>query len=638
MQQRAFQRGWRGRWTAGAALAAALCAGAGAAGVPPEPPARPIEDPHHGDHLFYFFQGRYFSSVTKLMVSQHFERVPHHADEAEVLRGGLLASYGLHREAGEVFDTLIARGAATSVRDRAWYFLAKIRYQRGALAEAFDALQRVENPLPAPIEEDRVLLQANLLMARADFAGAAAALQGLAANSLAGPYARYNLGVALVRSGDTAGGSALLDTLGRAPAPTEEIRSLRDKANVALGYAALRDERPEDGRKSLERVRLASLQANKALLGFGWAAASMKQPKLALVPWIELAQRDASDAAVLEAKIAVPYAYAELGAFGQSLDRYNEAIAAFEAENRRLDESIAAIRAGKLVEGLIERNPGEEMGWFWNLRELPEMPHASHLTSVLAEHPFQEAFKNYRDLRFLADNLAQWQDKLGAFGDMLDTRRAAFAERLPRIREQSRDTGLEALQRRRDGLASELATAQERADGEAFADARETELKARIDSVRATLNVASNDPELASVPERLRLASGALSWQLSQAYPLREWEARKALDATDKALAEARVRDASLAQAQRDEPARFDAFGARIAALGPRLQALVPRVAAVTAEQQAQVQELAVAELQRQKDRLGVYATQARFAVAQLYDRATLAQEPARASDHAKPR
>ena len=55
---------------------------------------------------------------------------------------------------------------------------------------------------------------------------------------------------------------------------------------------------------------------------------------------------------------------------------------------------------------------------------------------------------------------------------------------------------------------------------------------------------------------------------------------------------------------------------------------MIPRVAALTLEQQGQVQELAVAELTRQKDRLVAYTTQARFAVAQLYDRAALARNP----------
>jgi len=59
---------------------------------------------------------------------------------------------------------------------------------------------------------------------------------------------------------------------------------------------------------------------------------------------------------------------------------------------------------------------------------------------------------------------------------------------------------------------------------------------------------------------------------------------------------------------------------------------MIPRVAALTLEQQGQVQELAVAELTRQKERLVAYTTQARFAVAQLYDRAALARKPDDAS------
>ncbi|MDH5209929.1 MAG: tetratricopeptide repeat protein, partial [Burkholderiaceae bacterium] len=119
------------------------------------PPPTGVQSPHYGDSLFYFYQGRYFTSVTQLMVSQHFARLSPHDDEAEVLRGGLFLSYGLHREAGEVFARLIERGAAPTVRNRAWYYLAKIRFQRNRLSEAEDALARIEPPLPGDLEEDR---------------------------------------------------------------------------------------------------------------------------------------------------------------------------------------------------------------------------------------------------------------------------------------------------------------------------------------------------------------------------------------------------------------------------------------------------------------------------------------------------
>ena len=594
-----------------------------------DPPPLPIRDPHYGDTLFHFFQDHYFTSITTLMTSQHFNRVSQHADEAELLRGGMLLSYGQHKEAGDIFAALLDKGATPTVRDRAWFYLAKIRYQRGFLPEAEDAIRRVQKNLPPELEEERGLLHANLLMARSDYAGAVEILKAMTDGKTDGKkeasqYVRFNLGVALIRAGDFKGGSALLDELGRAPAANEELRSLRDKANVALGYASLQDNKPETARAYLERVRLTSLHANKALLGFGWAALAMKLPRQALVPWVELSQRDAGDSAVLESRIAVPYAYAEIGAYGQSLAQYNDAIAFFEGEAKNLDQSIDAIRKGKLVEGLLERNPGDQMGWFWSIDQLPELPHASHLSQVLAQHEFQEAFKNLRDLRFLAQNLAEWQDKLGVFDDMLANRRKAYAERLPDVRAKAGQTGLDAQGKRRDALADELTRAELEGDGTAFADARERGLQERLARVQAILQGASTsaDPELVAARERARRVAGALTWQLAQAQAARVWEAKKNLAGVDTQLQQARARDAALAQAQRDEPARFEAFAKRIAALDPTLKALQPRVAALSTEQQQAVQDIAVAELTRQKERLAAFTLQAQFAVAQLYDRA----------------
>ena len=609
------------------ATACAVTCAFGSAAIAADAVTHEIKAPHYGDTLFYFFQDQYFTSITNLMVSQQFERVGEHADEAEVLRGGMLLSYGLHREAGAIFAQLIEKGASPKVRDRAWFFLAKIRYQRGVLPEAEEALTHIGNNLPPALEEERGLLQANLLMARGEYGGAATALIGMSPKTPGARYVRFNLGIALIRAGDVAQGTAVLDELGKAPAEDEEYRSLRDRANVALGFAALTNKQPAEARTYLERVRLKSMQANKALLGFGWAADALKEPKLALVPWLELAQREVSDSAALEAKIAVPYAYAELGAFGQSLERYNEAINAFEQESTGLDESIAAVRSGKLVNALIDRNLGDGMGWFQRLDDLPELPHAGHLAPVLAQHEFQEAFKNYRDLLFLTKNLEEWHEKLGVFDDMLNTRKKAYADRLPQVRARASETGLDALRKRREKVAAEIAAGEASADGAAFADEKQLELMALVKRVQATVAAAPASPEILLARERVRLAAGALTWQLASDYTGRVWDAKKELVVIDGKIVEAQQRDAALGQAQRDEPARFDRFGKRIAALDPLLQAMLPKVAALRTEQQAVVQEIAVAELTRQKERLAQYATQARFAVAQLYDRANIKKD-----------
>ncbi|HTN50703.1 MAG TPA: tetratricopeptide repeat protein [Burkholderiaceae bacterium] len=592
-------------------------------GRPPAPTG--VESPHYGDSLFYFFQGRYFTSVTRLMVSQQFGRLSPHDDEAEILRGGLFLSYGLHREAGEVFATLIQKGAKQPVRDRAWYYLAKIRYQRGLYLESQDALGRIEKALPGALEEDRALLQANVLMARGNYAEASRVLDTLAKGPNPSSYARYNLGVALIKSGDPARGTTQLDGIGKMPAVTEEYRSLRDRANVALGFASLQEGRGEQARVYLERVRLSGMFSNKALLGFGWAAAEQGQMKVALVPWSELAGRTPHDAAVLEAKLAMPYALADLGANSQALGLYQDAIGAFDRENADLDTSIAAIRSGKLLEGLIASNPGEEMGWFWNISQLPEIegrPLGAHLAHLMATHPFQEAFKNYRDLLYLSRNLQQWQDSLGVLRDMLANRRQGYAERLPQVLAREQALNLEGFERQGTELQSELERVEREADVAAFATPQERELQARLDRVREILERAGNDPEVAPARERYRRVAGALLWQQTDQFSARLWNAKKGMQELSRNLAQAQRLEAALSASQTDETARLEAFAQRIDALSARVDAMVPRVAALAQEQQVAVQELAVAELQQQKERLAEYGTQARFAVAQIVDRA----------------
>jgi|KBSSwiStaDraftv2_1062776.scaffolds.fasta_scaffold02207_8 hypothetical protein len=619
------------------ALAAGACAGAAAADEAAKP-NHEVKDPYYGDALFHFFQDHYFTSVTTLMASQHFGRVSHHDEESEILRGGMLLSYGLTKESGQIFARLI-ESTSPKVRDRAWFFLAKIRYQRGYLPEAENALAQVENNLPEGLQEERILLQANLLMAHGDYTAAAEILNGMSLKASSSRYARYNLGIALLKLDGTprsiARGMAILDDVGRMPAENEEFRALRDRANVALGFTALGEGDPKTARSYLERVRLKSLQANKALLGFGWAADSLKDPKLALVPWLELAGRDVGDSAALEARIAVPYAYVKLGAYGQALDGYNTAIAAFEQESKALRESIAALRSPKWIDTMIDANPGDEMGWFWRLGDLPEVPHAAHLSQVLAQHEFQEAFKNYRDLRYLAKNLEDWKAKLGTFDDMLATRRKAFADRLPPVQARAGDTGIELLAKRREAIADEIAKGEQAGDGIAFADAKEFDLLQRLKTLQGAVDAPNAEAEISALRERVRLAGGLLSWQLAKKQTDRAWALQKDLQRIDAELVEVKRRDAELVAAQKEEPARFERFGQRIAALRPLLDVMIPRVAALSRDQQKAVQDVAVAELTRQQERLADYTTQARFAVAQLYDRAYATKEPERAT--AKP-
>ena len=582
-----------------------------------------VKNPHFGQVLFEFYQEKYFSALTRLVTEQKFDRLAPHAEEAELLRGGILLSYGVHQEAGRIFERLIAEGAAPATRDRAWFYLAKIRYQRGYIEQAEEAVARVQGTLPGELEEERRLLHANLLMHRQQYQKAVDVLQRLPPRSDWAAYGRFNLGVALIRAGERDAGVDMLEDLGRTRAPNEELAALKDKANVALAYALLQDNQPARAKTYLERVRLNGLMSNKALLGLGWADAALDKPERALVPWVELAHRNAVDAAVQESLLAVPYAFGKLGAYKQSLDGYEAALATYARESNRLDEAIAAIRAGKLVSNILRANPADETGWFWTMQNPPDVPEARYLTQLLASHDFQEALKNYRDLRFLEQNLDDWLQKIQVYRDMVANRRQAYAERLPRVLSQERVLGLERLRAAADSRVAEIARIERETDARAFADDKERGLLERLERVKRAL-AGTPDAEAA---EKYRRYRGLLDWDLSARYSERLWEAKKELRDTERLLAQAEQRRAALARAQVEAPRSFDAFAQRIEALRGNIERMRPAVASAARAQEQYLAQLAAEELSRQRDRIAAYVTQARFAVAQIYDQALRADE-----------
>ena len=349
-----------------------------------------VRDPHYGEVLFHFYSGEYFDALVMLTAAQQRQLLSHHDDEAELPRGGLLLSYCQHTDAGNVFDQLLANNTRPEIRDRTWFFLAKIRYQRGYIDAAGDALAAIGDALPKELRAEKRMLQSQVYIQQERFDDAIALLDGWRGPTGWADYARFNLGVALVRSGDFAQGAKWLDKVGKLSDDRAELRGLRDKANVALGYTWLQNQEPERARPILQRVRLNGPFSNKALLGVGWADSDRGDFKAALTPWNELAGRDLLDSAVQESLLAVPYALGKLNATGQAAQQYESAIVAFANEQQRLTDAIESIETGEMLERLLfSEEPTTEAGWYWRLDEMPDATESRYLYHLMATHQFR---------------------------------------------------------------------------------------------------------------------------------------------------------------------------------------------------------------------------------------------------------
>jgi hypothetical protein len=609
----------------GAVLLALPLALAHGANVKPDPnglPPHAIKDLHYGDVLFYFYQDDYFQAITRLLAAQELHRVPNTEGEAELLLGGLYLSLGEHVEAGRIFDALLAAHTTEAVRNRAWYYLGKVWYERGYLEESERALRKVSNKIDPRINAERYMLLAQLLLRQGRYDDAITLLRAWRGSPSWTAYANFNLGVALVREDRLADAMPFLDSVGRLESRSEEFLALKDKANLALGYALLQGKRAADAKPILERIRIEGPYSSKALLGVGWADANLGEFKRALVPWLALHKRNLLDGAVQESFLAVPYAFSELHADQEAAEYYNSAIDSFDGELQQIDASIEQIRSGNLLDRLLGDDKKDTVTWYWQLQNLPDAPESRYLYALLASNDFQEGLKNYRVLNFMSHNLETWHDSLTAFDDIIDTKQKAYTERVPKADVVLASTDLDGLTRKRVDFESRINEIEQSNDVAALGTPEEQATWARLKAIEDYLAAHPDDPDLQEMRDKHRLMKGVVYWKLAESFKARVWNERRSVKELAASLKETQKRTLLVQQARQSIPSDNGEYAARVADVRERMDRLRDRLESVAEDQNLFLQSLAVDELERQKQRIETYQVQARYALASIYDRA----------------
>ncbi len=578
-----------------------------------------VRDPHYGEVLFHFYQQDHFTALTHLDTAQAQQRVSNHAFEAELLKGGLMLSWGQHVEAGRIFENLLAASDDVGVRNRAWFYLGKVRYQRGYLTEAEEALASISASLPSELEAERFDLLARLYMDQGRFAEAVELLESFDGADDWSAFASYNTGVALVRMGELDLGARLLERVGTMRAAGEEQLALRDRANVALGFAYLQAQLDGDARPVLQRVRLNGPFSAKALLGAGWADSAQQNYKAALASWLELSNRDLLDSAVQESLLAVPYAFAQLGAEPQAADHYAQALDIYSVELARLDSAIDDADSGRLIASLLAEDSSSADGWYWQLAQLPDDERSRYLFFTIADHRFHEALKSYRDLVMLDGHLEAWSEKLAAYRDMLATREYAYSERLPVLQNRVQQFDLEAMQTQYAEIEAATVRARQSGDATIVAPADEQDAWQRLIALES--NPAFESEQAAEQRHKQRVLKGLLQWNMEREFRLRLWHQEQRNAEMRVQLAQAEQQFASIDAATGSLDGTVDDFAGRIDRLQAVLDGNRNRLAGAMQQYERYLTDVALTELDGQKQRLLTYRAQARFALASIFDR-----------------
>jgi len=596
--------------------------------------AADLRDLYFGEALYQAYQGQFFDALERLdaELAQHRrldeperDSLQYHIKQADFSVGDFELRYRMHLRAGRAIRAVLDADVEQPVKNEAAFRLAKIEFQKDQPEDALNALARIHGTVPEDVRNDVEFLRANVYSALGRPADAVEVLRRLqGAEDLKG-FAAYNLGIALLQAGRTQEALRQLEKAGQIDSRAAPTAAIRDKSNMVLGSVLLQSADFGHAQQAFDRVRLEGPFSNRALLSSGWADVSGRDYAKAVVPWGNLIGRDPTDPAVQEAKLALPFAYSKLEVYGRAAQLYGQALDSFGKELDKVDASMKSIRAGNFLKALVREEINQDNLWVVRLRTLPDSPETFYLTDLMAANDFQTALHNYLDLEDLRRRLISWQSGFDAFDDLIRLRRANYAPLLPKIDARFRelDSQMRVRVEQRDHLQKRLQDLLT-APRPAFLATRDERLA--LESLRRIdTELKHSDGDTAALRARVDHVRGVLTWRLQTEYPERLTAAYKHLNALNADVRMLQEKYTAFVRARQEAVHSYAGYDQAIRQLRTHVGEALVHVDTLIARQGHVIEAAAVEELSARRDRLEAYQVQARYAVADSYDRASKA-------------
>jgi hypothetical protein len=246
---------------------------------------------------------------------------------------------------------------------------------------------------------------------------------------------------------------------------------------------------------------------------------------------------------------------------------------------------------------------------------------------LLASHDFQTALENYLDLEDLRRRLASWEGGFDSFEDMIRLRRQYYAPLLPDVDRQFRelDSRMRLRLEQHKLLAERLESMLVAPRPDFLATTEERLAGARITSMEAALGEASG-VEAAALRERIRRLKGALLWILRTEYHERLAAFHGHLEELDAAMQVLTAQYDAFVRVRQAATHSYEGYGVAIMRLRTRVREATGKVNLLMARQGHMLELVAIDALMARRQRLEGYEDQARYALADSYDRATKAE------------
>jgi tetratricopeptide (TPR) repeat protein len=179
--------------------------------------------------------------------------------QGQLLKGGMALSYGLPDTAQTIFDKLLSGESNENVRNRAWYYLAKLYHQRSKPIEAYAALEKIHGNIPLDLHLDYHYLATLVNSDGEHLNSIQQAIDQIPTTTPQYPYLVFNLGVSYLNNGNQTAAVNNLQTVVNYADGSEELQVLADRARHGLAQLAMQDQNLLQAWLQLRDIRTTGL-------------------------------------------------------------------------------------------------------------------------------------------------------------------------------------------------------------------------------------------------------------------------------------------------------------------------------------------------------------------------------------------
>ena len=364
----------------------------------------------YGVILFDYYQHDYFSALIEQEYAQAFDNNLAKSSSGQVLKGGMMLSYGMTDESKKIFDQLLDANATEEIRNRAWFYLAKLLYNKSDLNNAKKSLEKIKGKMPADLHTDYHYLATLMGKSGEHLIGEENALKYAAKENSNLPYLMFNLAIIQLKDKQLDLAVKNLEKVVGYSGVSEELSVLADRARHGLAELAIKHGNLPQAWKYLTAIRTTGLYSNRALLSYAWAAINLKQFKDALPALEMLNKRSIAIPEVQEAKVLLAHVYEQDGALRKALKSNLLAEKEFKVGIEMVDEARRVIHKQDVPKEFIAnlKVMMDDTDWYGATPSVDYKKLTPFLIDLMASHPFHESLRELADLYAIEENLKYW--------------------------------------------------------------------------------------------------------------------------------------------------------------------------------------------------------------------------------------